>query len=501
MMGLGGAIGTGLFMGSGIAIGYAGPSVVLSYAIAGFIAFVMVFSLSEMAVVHPAAGSFGVYAEHYLNPWAGFVVRYTYWFVQIVAVGGEAIAAGVYMTYWFPGTPIWLWSIGFAFTLVYVNARSVSDFGTFEYWFALIKVVAIVLFIILGSASILGIGLEPVGFHNLTGLPGGFMPHGWGGMWMAVIMGVFAFNGVEVIAVTAGEVRHPETAIPAALRNMVVRLFLFYVLALGIVVTFVPWTATGAKVVAESPFVSVLGYAGLSHAAGIMNFVVLSAALSSMNVNVYLSSRMLFSLSRGGYAPTFLGRLGPNRRATRGDPRLGRRHPAGCCDRESDPAGVQLPVRRRPVRCNGRLDLHPAESSQLPASSRRRRPAGAHAVLPIPADRRARAAGCGAGHDGTRHGVLEHLVDRRRPVVVAGFRGVLSLARTPTPRRHDRKCGMTLLPSSSIAACGSGPSGPPKPISSSPLARSSSTLAMTSSGVPTMPSLSIWSVTRHLAPA
>jgi len=313
MMGLGGAIGTGLFMGSGIAIGYAGPSVVLSYAIAGFIAFVMVFSLSEMAVVHPAAGSFGVYAEHYLNPWAGFVVRYTYWFVQIVAVGGEAIAAGVYMTYWFPGTPIWLWSIGFAFTLVYVNARSVSDFGTFEYWFALIKVVAIVLFIILGSASILGIGLEPVGFHNLTGLPGGFMPHGWGGMWMAVIMGVFAFNGVEVIAVTAGEVRHPETAIPAALRNMVVRLFLFYVLALGIVVTFVPWTATGAKVVAESPFVSVLGYAGLSHAAGIMNFVVLSAALSSMNVNVYLSSRMLFSLSRGGYAPTFLGRLGPNR--------------------------------------------------------------------------------------------------------------------------------------------------------------------------------------------
>jgi AAT family amino acid transporter len=309
MMGLGGAIGTGLFMGSGIAIGYAGPAVILSYAIAGFVAFVMVFSLSEMAVVHPAAGSFGVYAETYLNPWAGFVVRYTYWMIQVVAIGGEAVAAGVYMTYWFPETPVWIWSIGFAFTLVYVNARSVRDFGTFEYWFALIKVTAIVLFIILGIVSIFGLGVEPIGFHNLTGLPGGFMPHGVAGMWMAVIMGIFSFNGVEVIAVTSGEARDPQTTIPAALRSMALRLFLFYVLALGIVVTFVPWTETGAKVVAESPFVSVLEYIGLSHAAGIMNFVVISAALSSMNVNIYLSSRMLFSLSRGNYAPEFLGRL------------------------------------------------------------------------------------------------------------------------------------------------------------------------------------------------
>jgi L-asparagine transporter-like permease len=217
------------------------------------------------------------------------------------------------MTYWFPHIPVWIWSVGFAFTLLYVNARSVGDFGSFEYWFALIKVTAIVIFIILGSASIFGIGVEPVGFHNLTGLPGGFMPHGLGGMWMAVIMGIFSFNGVEVIAVTSGEVRDPRTAIPAALRSMALRLFLFYILALGIVVTFVPWTETGAKVVSESPFVSVLAYTGLSYAAGIMNFVVISAALSSMNVNIYLCSRMLFSLSRGGYAPEFLGRLGRTR--------------------------------------------------------------------------------------------------------------------------------------------------------------------------------------------
>jgi amino acid transporter, AAT family len=309
MIGLGGAIGTGLFMGSGLAIGYAGPSVLISYAIAGFVAVVMVFSLSEMAVMHPTAGSFGTYAETYLNPWAGFVVRYTYWFAQVIAVGGEAVAAGVYMTYWFPTAPVWMWSIGFAAILLYVNSRSVSNFGTVEYWFAFIKVTAIVLFIILGAVNIFGLGLPAVGFHNLYQLPGGFLPHGLSGMWLAVILGILSFNGIEVIAVTSGEVPHPEIAIPAALRTMAIRLFLFYILALAVVVAFVPWTETGAKVVAQSPFVRVLAHTGIPYAAGLMNFVVISAALSSMNTNVYLCSRMLFSLSRGDYAPKVLGRL------------------------------------------------------------------------------------------------------------------------------------------------------------------------------------------------
>ena len=316
MIGLGGAIGTGLFMGSGIAIGYAGPAVLISYAIAGFVALVMVFSLSEMAVVHPAAGSFGVYAETYLNPWSGFIVRYTYWIAQVIAIGGEAVAAGVYMTFWFPHVPVWMWSVGFAFMLLYVNARSVSNFGTIEYWFAMIKVSAIILFIILGAVNIFGLGVPASGFHNLTGLSGGFMPNGFGGVWMAVIMGIFSFNGIEVIAVTSGEVKEPAKAIPAALRTMILRLFLFYILALAIVLTVVPWTQTGAKVVAQSPFVRVFAQVGIPYAAGIMNFVVLSAALSSMNTNVYLCSRMLFSLSRGGYAPQFLGTLGKTRTPT-----------------------------------------------------------------------------------------------------------------------------------------------------------------------------------------
>ncbi len=309
MIGLGGAIGTGLFMGSGLAIGYAGPAVILSYGLAGFVALVMVFSLSEMAVVHPAAGSFGTYAEMYLNPWAGFVVRYTYWVGQVIAIGGEAVAAGLYMRFWYPGVPVWMWALGFGIVLLYLNSRSVSNFGTVESWLALIKVAAIVLFIILGTAGILGLGRPAVGFHNLAGLPGGFMPQGLSGVWRAVIVSIFAFYGIEVIAVTSGEAQNPRVSIPAALRSMLLRLFLFYVLAVGVIVTTVPWTATGVQVVAQSPFVTVFQHSGIRHAAGIMNFVVISAALSSMNTNIYLCARMLFSLSRGRYAPRLLGTL------------------------------------------------------------------------------------------------------------------------------------------------------------------------------------------------
>ncbi len=310
MISLGGAIGTSLFLSSGIALGYAGPSVLVSFAIAGFIAVAMVFSLSEMAVAHPSAGSFGIYAETYLNPWAGFVVRYTYWFAQVIATGFEAVAAGLYMTYWFPGAPVWLFSLGFAAVVLYVNCRPVNNFGTVEYWFSFIKVTAIVLFILLGLSRILGLGTAPVGLHNLYQLPGGFLPHGLHGMWMAVILGLLSYVGIEVIAVTSGEVPNPEVAIPAALRTMAIRLFLFYVLALGVLAAVIPWTQTGGSVaVAQSPFVKVLTLSGILYAAGIMNFVIVSAALSGMNTNVYLCSRMLFSLARGNYAPRALGQL------------------------------------------------------------------------------------------------------------------------------------------------------------------------------------------------
>jgi len=310
MISLGGAIGTGLFLSSGIALGYAGPAVILSYVLTGFVALAVVFSLSELAVAHPAAGSFGTYAEIYLGDFAGFAVRYTYWFAQVVAIGFEAVAAGLYMTLWLPQAPVWLWSVGFAAVVLAANLRAVTVFGRIEYWLALIKVTAIVFFIVLGLARILGLGAPATGLSNLYRLPGGFMPNGVSGVWMASILALLSYVGTEVVAVTAGEAADPRRAIPAALIGALVRLALFYILALGVVAALFPWTETrGTTAIFESPFVKVLQLSGVPAAAGLMNFVLISAALSSMNTNVYLCSRMLFSLARGGHAPRALGRL------------------------------------------------------------------------------------------------------------------------------------------------------------------------------------------------
>lgn len=309
MIGLGGAIGTGLFMGSGIAIGYAGPAVLLSYLIAASIAVIMVFSLSEMAVVHPTAGSFGTYAEIYLGPFAGFLVRYTYWIQQVLLIGSEAIAIGTYMRFWFPEVPIWLSAFGFSGALIWLNSRPVRNFASVEYWLTVIKVTAIMLFIIVGGSRIVGLTGPSTGLHNVIGLTGGFMPNGFSGVWMGVLMALFSFLGLEFVVATAGEAENPREAIPAALRTMAARLFLFYILALFIIIAFMPWTEAGAKVVTQSPFVRMFGAAGIPYAADAMNFVVAIAALSAMNTSLYLASRMLFSLSRAGHAPRVFGTL------------------------------------------------------------------------------------------------------------------------------------------------------------------------------------------------
>ena len=204
MIALGGAIGTGLFLGSAISVRLAGPGVILSYAAGAIIALLLMWALAEMAVAHPVAGSFGVYAEMYLHPWAGFVVRYSYWLAQVVAIGSEVVAAAIYCRFWFPDVPAWVWIVAFSSALVYVNARSVGSFGEFEYWFAMIKVVTIVLFLLLGGAVLLGIGFEPLGTANYTA-HGGFLPNGWMGVGLGIAMAVFSYMGVEVVAVTSGE--------------------------------------------------------------------------------------------------------------------------------------------------------------------------------------------------------------------------------------------------------------------------------------------------------
>jgi amino acid transporter, AAT family len=308
MIAIGGAIGTGLFLGSSLAVHTAGPGVIVSYVVGAVITLLLMGALSEMAVAHPTAGSFGVYAEVYLNPWAGFTVRYTYWAAQCIAIGGEATAIAIYCQWWFPNTPKWLWIFGFACALIYINARSVGSFGSFEYWFAMIKVVAIVLYIVFGMSLLIGISLRPaIGFSNLTAY-GGFLPTGWRGVWMAMVFVIFSYMGTEVVAVTAGEARQPETEVPRAMRTMVARLIVFYLGAIFVLMCIVPWNQIqpGAGVEA-SPFVKVFQLIGVPAAAHIVNFVVITAAASSMNCNLYLVSRMMFSLARGGYAPASFG--------------------------------------------------------------------------------------------------------------------------------------------------------------------------------------------------
>src|SRR5271155_3939036 len=311
MLAIGGAIGVGLFLGSSVTIRLAGPGVIVTYLIGALIAMIVAYSLAEMAVVQPVAGSFGVYAQTYLSPWSGFSVRATYALVQIIAIGAEVTAVAIYFAFWFPGIPQWIWVVGVSICLVAVNTLQVGRFGEFEYWFALIKVVAIVVFVFLGLALVFGVGHKPaIGLSNLTA-NGGFLPLGWKGVWLALTLAITSYMGVEVVAVTAGEAQNPRESVPRAMRTIVFRLAVFYVLAIGIMLAMSPWNQSGGGLTG-SPFVRALSSVGIPFAAGIMNVVVITAALSSANTNLYLTTRMLFSLSRGKYAPEWLGRLSTN---------------------------------------------------------------------------------------------------------------------------------------------------------------------------------------------
>lgn len=300
MIAIGGAIGTGLFLGSSFAIGFAGPSVLVSYAIGALIAFLLMGCLAEMTVAHPTPGSFGAWAEFYIGPLAGFLVRYSYWSCIVFAVGTEVTAIAVYMTYWFPAVPGWIWILGFSSILIAVNAWNVKVFGVVEYAFSTMKVAAIVVFILLGGWVVAG-----TGFANYTA-HGGFFPHGVWGMWVAVIVSIFSYLSIEMIAVAAGETEDPQRAIAKAFRSTVARLVIFYLVTLAIILAIVPWTAAGKG---ESPFVTVMAHSHVPFAAGVVNVVILVAALSAMNSQLYITTRMMFSLARAGDAPRRFGEL------------------------------------------------------------------------------------------------------------------------------------------------------------------------------------------------
>jgi len=305
MIGLGCTIGTGLFLGSAISVKLAGPAVVVSFLAGALISLTVMWALAEMAVEQPAAGSFGLYAEIYLHPWAGFAVRYTYWLCLVFVIGSEVVAAQIYCKFWFPHTPEWLWIAAFSAALVAINTLSIENFGSFEYWFAMIKVVTIFAFLVLGSMLLAGVGFPRIGLTNFTA-HGGFSPHGWTGIGLGVVMAIFSFLGLEIVGVTAGEAADPKTAVPRALRRTLGFLALFYLGGLALVVGIVPWTEIG---LGQSPFVRVFERVGIPAASHVMNFVVLTAALSSALANLYFGARLLFSLSRSGYAPVSLGKL------------------------------------------------------------------------------------------------------------------------------------------------------------------------------------------------
>src|SRR5271154_4390839 len=227
MIGLGSTIGTGLFLGSALSVQLAGPAVVLSFVGGAIIALTVMWALAEMSVAHPAPGSFGLYAEMYLHPLAGFAVRYTYWFTLMIIIGSEVVAAAIYCQLWFPTIPQWAWITAFSAAILYANTLNVKNFGIFEYWFAMIKVVTIVLFLVLGAALLLGIGFPRIGTTNYTAY-GGVFPHGWSGVGLGVVMAVFSFMGLEIMSATAGEAANPKVAVPRALRRTLLVLSVFY---------------------------------------------------------------------------------------------------------------------------------------------------------------------------------------------------------------------------------------------------------------------------------
>jgi L-asparagine transporter-like permease len=300
MVAVGGSIGTGLLLGSAAAMEIAGPAVILSFLLAGFISWTVAMALGELSSMHPAAGSFGLYADLYLSPWAGFISRAGYWIAISVSVGANLVASATYMRYWFPTVPALVWIALFSLLLILVNLRSVGDYGRFEFWFAMIKLATMVTFIIIGGMLLGGERVPP----QYTA-QGGFFPRGVLAPFLAMTFALYTFGGIEMVAITTGESRS-AAEIPRAVRLTFITLAVVYLGAIVVLVGVMPWNRVG---VTESPFVTVFRDVGIPAASSLMSFVILTAALSGANANLYSASRMLFSLARGGWAPASLGQL------------------------------------------------------------------------------------------------------------------------------------------------------------------------------------------------
>lgn len=305
-MALGSAIGTGLFYGSAAAIQMAGPAVLLAYLIGGAAVFMVMRALGEMAVRDPVSGSFGHYASTYLGPMSGFILGWTYAFEMIIVCLADITAFGIYMGFWFPDVARWIWVLGIVLLIGGLNLCSVKVFGEMEFWLSLLKVAAIVAMILAGFGIMLfGIGSAGSAHASATGISNlwsfdGFMPNGVGGLIASFAVVMFAFGGIEIIGITAGEAKDPQRVIPKAINAVPLRILLFYVLTLFVLMAIYPWTQIGTQ---GSPFVQIFDSLGISSAATILNIVVISAAVSAINSDIFGAGRMMFGLAQQGQAP------------------------------------------------------------------------------------------------------------------------------------------------------------------------------------------------------
>ena len=305
-MALGSAIGTGLFYGSAAAIQMAGPAVLLAYLIGGAAVFMVMRALGEMAVRDPVSGSFGHYASTYLGPMSGFILGWTYAFEMIIVCLADITAFGIYMGFWFPDVARWIWVLGIVLLIGGLNLCNVKVFGEMEFWLSLLKVAAIVAMILAGFGIMLfGIGsagsadAAATGISNLWSF-GGFMPNGVGGLIASFAVVMFAFGGIEIIGITAGEAKDPERVIPKAINAVPLRILLFYVLTLFVLMAIYPWTQIGSQ---GSPFVQIFDSLGISSAATLLNIVVITAAVSAINSDIFGAGRMMYGLAQQGHAP------------------------------------------------------------------------------------------------------------------------------------------------------------------------------------------------------
>ncbi|WP_424809544.1 D-serine/D-alanine/glycine transporter [Rhodococcus sp. 27YEA15] len=309
LIAIGGAIGTGLFMGSGKTISLAGPSVLFVYMIIGFMLFFVMRAMGELLLSNSTYKSFSDFAADLLGPWAGFFTGWTYWFCWIVTGIADVIAISGYFKYWWPGLAAWIPALLTIAALLLLNLPTVRAFGETEFWFALIKIIAIVALIIVGIVMVVAGFTAPngstAGVSNLWN-DGGMFPTGFMGFVAGFQIAVFAFVGIELVGTTAAEAKDPEKNLPKAINSIPIRILLFYVVALAVIIMVTPWREISAE---NSPFVAMFTLAGLGIAASVINFVVLTSAASSANSGIYSTSRMVFGLAQEGDAPKKLGRL------------------------------------------------------------------------------------------------------------------------------------------------------------------------------------------------